>query len=146
MTANQSVLDWRREQRSLWNLQVDPIHYETMESYAQPQMQDWPVYDADQDIYVQWSPATSHHESMLELSKDECIELRCVSIFIKNMGRESGKHKKAPVFNYKKLSMSMARWEDRLPEDRCTTVRSHAARRWLYESNMTYRHYYDMHR
>ena len=96
MSANQSVLDWRREQRSLWNLQVDPLHYETMESYAQPQKQDWPVYDTDQDIYVQWSPDTSHLESMLQLSDDECKQLRCVSIFTKRCERESGKNRKAP--------------------------------------------------
>ena len=102
MHANQSVLVWRREQRSLWNLQLDPLPYATMESYAQPQKQDWPVYDPDQDIYVQWTPATSHMESMLDLSVDECTQLRCISIFIQRCVRETGKTRNAPVFNYKK--------------------------------------------
>ena len=145
MHANQSVLDWRREQRSLWNLQLDPLHYQTMESYAQPQKQDWPVYDADQGIYVQWTPDTSHLESMLELSKDECEELRIVKIFTQRMPREYGKNRGAPVFNYKRLSISMARWLESLAQDRCTTARSRAACRWLYANNMTYREMYDMH-
>ena len=146
MHANQSVLDWRREQRSLWNLQLDPLPYATMESYAQPQKQDWPVYDPDQDIYVQWTPATSHMESMLDLSVAECKQLRCISIFIQRCVRETGKNRSAPVFNYKKLSITMARWEESLPQDRCTTARSRAACRWLYANNMTYRERYDMHR
>ena len=81
MTANQTVLDWRREWRLLWNLDVDPKPYDTYESYAQPQRQDWPVYDVANGIYVQWPAETSHFESMLELNKEECEQLRCVSIY-----------------------------------------------------------------
>ena len=104
------------------------------------------MYDHEQDIYVQWTPATSHLESMLDLSADECENLRCVSIFIKRIERETGKNRSAPVFNFKKCSITMARWEESLAEDRCTTARSRAAWRWLYGNNMTYRERCDMHR
>ena len=40
----------------------------------------------------------------------------------------------------------MARWEEQLAERRCATHRARAAQKWLYANNMTYRHYYDMHR
>ena len=68
LTAVQSALDWRRAQRTLWGLDDDPQQYATMESYAQPQRQDWPVYDAVRGVYVEWTPATSHLESMLKLT------------------------------------------------------------------------------
>ena len=118
MTANQSVLDWRRAQRSLWNLADDPSPYDTCESYAQPQKMDWPVYDVENDIYVQRSAETSHLESMLELTKAECEQLRCVSIFIPRMEKERGKHRTAPHYNYKKLSITYGRWEEQLAEKR----------------------------
>ena len=35
---------------------------------------------------------------------------------------------------------------DQLAEDRCSTIKAKAARLWLYENNMTYRKYYDLHR
>ena len=145
LTAVQSALDWRRAQRTLWGLDDDPQQYATIESYAQPQRQDWPVYDAARGVYVEWTPATSHLESMLELTVDECEQLRCLSIFAK-FDRERGKSKKAPTWNYKKLSIVMARWEDTLSEKRCLTRRSMAARRWLYDNNMTYRHFSGIHR
>ena len=93
---------------------------------------DWPVYDAENDIYVQWSEDTSHFESMLELSKTECEQLRCVSIFIPRMEKERGKHRTAPHYNYKKLSISYGRWEEQLAEKRCLTPKARAAQRWLY--------------
>ena len=128
LTAVQSALDWRRAQRTLWGLDDDPQQYATIESYAQPQRQDWPVYDAARGVYVEWTPATSHLESMLKLAAEECDQLRCLSIFAK-FDRERGKSKKAPTFNYKKLSIIMARWEEALAEKRCRTRRSIAARR-----------------
>ena len=67
----------------LWGLADDPKRYVTMESYAQPQKQDWPVYDEKNDVYVQWTPETAHLESMLDLTEDECLQLRCLSIFAK---------------------------------------------------------------
>ena len=65
---------------------------------------------------MQWTPATSHLESMLELSRAECENLRCASIFIKQCERETGKSRGAPVFNFKKMSITMARWPERLAE------------------------------
>ena len=87
--------------------------YATCESYAQPQKQDWPVYDSHQGIYVPWSAETSQFESMLELGESECKQIRCVSIFCK-AGQERGKTRRGPHFNYKKLSIAMARWEEQL--------------------------------
>ena len=55
----QPVLDWRRRQRTLWNLDEEPTQYETMACYAQPQRADWPVYDSDRGVYVEWSQETS---------------------------------------------------------------------------------------
>ena len=65
-----STLEWKRQHRQLWNLADTPSHYPTVTSYAQPQREDWPVYDDDAGIYVEWSPETKHLESMLELSHD----------------------------------------------------------------------------
>ena len=94
---------------------------------------------------MHWSAETSHMESMLELDEHECVQIRCVSIFCKR-GQERGKHRSGPHFNYKNLSISMGRWENELAENRCATPRAKAAQQWLYANNMTYRHYYDMHR
>ena len=69
---------WRRNQRKLWNLEWTPSSYPVAQSYAQPQREDWPVYDASCDSYVEWSPETAHLESMLELDETSCIELRCI--------------------------------------------------------------------
>ena len=63
-------------QRRLWNLPDDPVPYDTVELYAQPQRQDWPVYDPEQDAYLEWSPETSHLESMLQLTAKECEQHR----------------------------------------------------------------------
>ena len=114
MSANQSVLDFRRRQRQLWNLDLTPRHYDTVESYAQPQQQDWPVYDPDQSVYVPWSPELSHLESMVQLSAEECKQLRCVSIFTKDLRHEYGKSGKSSgaTFNYKRKSIAMGKWEE----------------------------------
>ena len=146
MSATRSVLEWRQRQRSLWNLPVIPEAYATMACYAQPQKQDWPVYDGDQGVYVEWSTATSHLESMLELDGDTCRALACISIFHGPPVKERGKSRRGPTFNYKKTVISRGLWYDTLAEKRCTTAKARAARLWLYENNMTYREYYNLHR
>ena len=85
----------RRNKRQEWHLQFFPSRYEPKWSYCQPQREDWPVYDADAGVYVEWSTATSHLESMLELDERACLELRCIELF-QRCARERGKSKKAP--------------------------------------------------
>ena len=75
-----------------------PSRYEPKWSYCQPQREDWPVYDADAGVYVEWSTATSHLESMLELDEQSCLQLRCIELFHR-YARERGKSQKAPVYN-----------------------------------------------
>ena len=135
----------RRNKRQAWELDFFPSRYEPKWSYCQPQRQDWPVYDADAGVYVEWSTATSHLESMLELDEQSCLQLRCIELFHR-YARERGKSQKAPVYNLKKLSVTRGRWEERTAEDRCSTPRARAAWRWLYENNMTYRGFCDRHR
>ena len=43
-------------------------------------------------------------------------------------------------------SIARGRWEATLAEDRCASAKAKAARLWLYENNMTYRQFYDLHR
>ena len=64
---------WRRNQRKLWNLEWAPSAYPVDKSHAQPQREDWPVYDASSDTYVEWSIETAHLESMLELDEKTCL-------------------------------------------------------------------------
>ena len=84
---------------------------------------------------------------MLQLTAKECEQLRCVSIFTKKISHEYGKSGRTSgaTFNYKRMSITMARWMDTLVEGRSATPRARAAYRWLYANNMTYRHYCDMH-
>ena len=62
------------------------------------------------------------------------------------MAQERGKTRSAPTYNWKELSISRGRWEDRLAEARCVSDKAKAARLWLYENNMTYRRFYELHR
>ena len=84
-------------------------------------------------------------EYMLELDRDSCLQLRCIRLFHK-MAQERGKRHTAPAYNWKKLSITRGEWESELAEVRCRSDRARAARLWLYDNNMTYRHFYDMHR
>ena len=84
-------------------------------------------------------------ESMLELSDRAVLQLRCIDLFQKH-AQERGKSKSGPTYNWKKLSITRGRWEDELAEHRCTSAKAKAARLWLYENNMTYRHFYELHR
>ena len=93
-----SILQWRRKQRRLWELADSPDKYATGASYAQPQREDWPVYDPDGGVYVQWSPETKHLESMLELPDKSVQELRCIALSQKH-AQERGKSKSGPTFN-----------------------------------------------
>ena len=54
----QSIVQWRLQQRRLWNLDELPRHYDTVASYAQPQGQDWPVYDPAKKVYVECTDET----------------------------------------------------------------------------------------
>ena len=89
---------WRRQQRQLWGLEFAPSSYKTGDSYAQPQREDWPVYDPALGAYVEYSSATAHLESMLQLDYESAKELRCVKIF-KTIRHERGKSGKSPSFN-----------------------------------------------
>ena len=83
---------------------------------------------------------------MLELDETTAEQLRSIDIFDGHMPKERGKSRRSPTFNYKKASISRAKWCDKLAEDRCSTIKAKAARLWLYENSMTYRKYYDLHR
>ena len=85
-----STLEWKLRQRRLWNLAETPSHYPTVSSYAQPQREDWPAYDPDAGVYVEWPPGTKHLESMLELDQASCLQLRCIDLFQKH-AQERGK-------------------------------------------------------
>ena len=82
---------------------------------------------------------------MLELSDRAVLQLRCIDLFQKH-AQERGKSKSGPTYNWKKLSITRGRWEDELAEHRCTSAKAKAARLWLYHNNMTYRHFYELHR
>ena len=82
---------------------------------------------------------------MLDLPHSSAVQLRCIDLFQKH-GQERGKSKAGPTFNWKKLSITRGRGEDALAEQRCTTPKAKAARLWLYDNNMTYRHFYELHR
>ena len=130
---------WRRNKRLEWGLSRndgDRSTYPTVQSYAQPHREDWPVYDPDANAYVEHTEITAHLESMLELNETDCAALRCVSIFHR-VRRERGKSGKAPTFNLKKMSITRGRWETELAETRCASDRAKAAYRWLYSNNMT---------
>ena len=122
-----STLEWKRRHRRLWNLAETPSHYPTVSSYAQPQREDWPVYDPNAGVYVEWSPETKHLESMLELSDRAVLQLRCIDLFQKH-AQERGKSKAGPTCNRKKLYTTRGRWEDQLAEHRCTSAKAEAAR------------------
>lgn len=123
-----SIVQWRRQHRELWHLDDLPRKYATGASYAQPQREDWPVYDPDIGAYVEWSLDTQDLESMLELDKESCEQLRCVWIYQK-MAQERCKSRRGPTYTWKKLSTSMGRWEAELAEHRCTTAKANGARR-----------------
>ena len=84
-------------------------------------------------------------ESMLEFGKESVERLRCIDLFHK-LAQERGKSGRAKTYNWKKLSITRGRWEKDLAESRCQTAKEKAARRWLYDNNLTYRRFYEKHR
>ena len=61
-----SMIRWRRQKRRDLDLLPEPSVYESGACYAQPQQQDWPVYDPLIKCYVDWTEANQDWESMLD--------------------------------------------------------------------------------
>ena len=71
----ESMIRWRRQKRAQLNLAPDPSLYPTGACYAQPQREDWPVYDSAGKCYVDWSDDRKDMESMLELPPSSSHEI-----------------------------------------------------------------------
>ena len=99
-----SILEWRRQQRALYDLPDtagQDLDYSTMSVYAQPQREDWPVYDPHSKSYVEYRPELHHLESMLDLSEEACLSLRCINIFHR-LAKEHGKQRHGQTYIWTK--------------------------------------------
>ena len=119
-------------------------HLETHEVYVTPQRQHWPVYDPDQQCFVE-AVADDQRMSMLDLSVEEARALQIVDLFITKR-QEYGKKSKAPVGNWKKLSLIRCRWRLVDVEQSLTTPVGRAAFRWYRDHHPVYAKYLDRHR
>ena len=107
-----SVVEWRRQQRLTWQLPDNTdggLNYDAKSIYAQPQKQDWPVYDPELKQYVEWTPERSHLDSMLCLSDEQCKQLRHIKIF-QRIQQEHGQQRRGATYNWKKMGMSRGEW------------------------------------
>ena len=98
---------------------------ETQECYVTPQRHHWPVYDPDQDCFVE-ALAEDTRMSMLDLGVEEARALQIVDLCITKR-QEHGKKSRAPVGNWKKLSLIRCRWRMQDVEESLTTPVGRAA-------------------
>ena len=80
---------------------------------------------------------------MLELSEEEASSLQLIDLYC-DFKRQRGQGGRAPVSNYKKMSVVRAEWRRSSPHDTVLTDRARVALRWFME-HPTYRRFHDKH-
>jgi len=114
--------------------------YNTEQIYVCPRPEDWPVYDADANVFKKYDKDTKHLPSMLYLTKEEAEALAIITLHC-DYKQQKGQKGTAPVANIKKLSVIRAEWKRDPIEQHLPTDRAKAAYQWLHDKNERYRYY-----
>ena len=119
--------------------------FATQEAYICPRREDWPVFDEAQARYVSSRGADDPRPSLLDLPADEISRLQLVDLFCDFKRQRGQRQGRAPVWNYKKMSVIRAEWRRQRPDDAMTTDMGRAALRWFKHDHPTYARYYAQH-
>ena len=82
---------------------------------------------------------------MLELSTEEASNLQLIDLFCDFKRQRGQRNGRAPVFNYKKLSVIRAEWRRARPDDVALTDKARAALSWFKHDHPTYAALYAQH-
>ena len=111
----------------------------THRTYVMPRIEDWPVFDPQQEKYIDYDRDRPDLESLLNLSFEESQHLSVVRIYVTKV-KEYGKLKRGATFNWKKLKVCRGEWRTikdgnlrrlALVDDGGLTIKSKAAYNWL---------------
>ena len=111
----------------------------THRTYVMPRIEDWPVFDPQQEKYIDYDRDRPDLESLLNLSFEESQHLSVVRIYV-TKAKEYGKLKRGATFNWKKLKVCRGEWRTikdgnlrrlALVDDGDLTIKSKAAYNWL---------------
>ena len=115
----------------------------TQECYVTPQRHHWPVYDEGLDVFVM-AEAGDTRPSMLDLCPDDARALQIVDLHVKK-AKQYGMKSKAPIGNWKKLSLMRCRWRMEDVETGLRSSQARAAFRWFQETHPVYQDHFALH-
>ena len=124
---------------------VELEQFKTREAYVCPRRQDWPVHDEADGRFVTSRGPDDPRPSLLDLPADEASRLQLVDLYCDFRRQRGQRQGRAPVFNYKKLSVIRAEWRRARVDDTMTTDMGRAALRWFKQDHPTYARLYAQH-
>lgn len=131
-----------KEAWALCDVALPTKSLQSWDTYISPRKHHWPVYDEDNDRFVDGAnfenPTVSEGRgSLLELSCEEAWSLSIVRVSM-DLRQERGKQSKAKTDCLKKCSMSRIEWQRQTVWDALLTPKAKAAYRWLMVHNDAY--------
>ena len=116
---------------------------ETSRLYVAPQLEDWPIYDPQQKVFVlQGGPP--HGISMINMTHEDRESLAPLKLFC-TFEALRGQSGTAPVANIKKLSVIRAEWAEQPVRSSIRTDVAKAAFDFLMANNEAYATYVKEH-
>jgi len=119
--------------------------FATQEAYVCPRREDWPVFDEARVRYVSSRGPDDPRPSLLDLPADEISRLQLVDLFCDFKRQRGQRQGRAPVWNYKKMSVIRAEWRRQRPDDAMMSDRGRAALQWFKQEHPTYARFYAQH-